>query len=50
MIGAICLRMPENAQKVMQAGGAQVLVQVLQTHMATAKVAVSYFFQSSATN
>jgi len=44
MIAAICLRTPENAQQVIDAGGAEVLVQVLATHMKNAIVAVSGTF------
>jgi len=43
LLTAICLRMPNNAQDVVTAGGDEVLVQVLQTHMAHANVAVSLF-------
>ena len=42
-MAAICLRTPDNAKQVIEAGGAEVLVQVLQTHMKNAKVAVSLF-------
>lgn len=40
-ITSICLRTPENAQQVMEAGGCQVLVEILKTHMATANVLIS---------
>ena len=43
LVAAICLRTPDNAKQVIEAGGAEVLVQVLQTHMKNAKVAVSLF-------
>ena len=38
----MCLRMPENAKQVMEAGGAQLLIQILKTHQtSSSKVAVS---------
>jgi len=40
MLAAVCLRTPENAQQVIDAGGAEVLVQVLATHVKNAVVAV----------
>jgi hypothetical protein len=40
----MCLRTPDNAQQVIDAGGAEVLVQVLGTHMKNAIVAVSVTF------
>jgi len=40
-LGAICLRMPDNAQQVVTAGGAKALIQVLRTHKANAKISVS---------
>ena len=40
----MCLRTPENAQQVIDAGGAEILVQVLATHMNNAIVAVSDTF------
>ena len=41
-ITSICLRMPDNAKQVMDAGGAQLLIQVLKNHhQSSSKVAVS---------
>jgi len=41
-ITAICLRMPDNAKQVMDAGGAQLLIQVLKTHhVSSARVAIA---------
>lgn len=38
LIAAICLRTPENAQTIMEAGGAQLLIQVLKTHLSNGKI------------
>jgi len=38
LIAAICLRTPENAQTIMDAGGSQLLTQVLKTHLSNGKI------------
>lgn len=41
-ITAICLRMPDNAKQVMEAGGGQILAQILKTHLnSNSKVAIA---------
>ena len=47
---AICLRMPDNAKQVMEAGGAQLLTQILKTHLdSSPKVPVSFNYLYSKT-
>jgi len=40
-LGAVCLRMTDNAQQVVSSGGAEALIQVLRTHKDNAKVSVA---------
>ena len=41
-ITAICLRMPENAKQVMEAGGAQLLTQILKVHhISSSKISIA---------
>lgn len=42
VIQAVCLRSPDNAKQVMEAGGAQLLTQIIKTHTAAPKILVSF--------